>query len=195
MMRVFILISAFILFTHCGSKTEAPSKTYTEEELTTYRETGLQLAMTLQQTLGSHLKAAIESGGPEHALEFCNIRAIPLTDSVSTALNASIKRISDQPRNPNNRANNDEVAIIEAMKNSLAEGESPQPDLVVIGDKVIGYYPIITNELCMNCHGNTKSDISESTLKKLQELYPTDQATGYGIGELRGVFKVEMDGK
>ena len=47
----------------------------------------------------------------------------------------------------------------------------------------------------MQCHGGENAEIKDATLAKIQALYPSDEATGYGIGQIRGLFKIEMDGK
>ena len=79
-----------------------------------------------------------------------------LTDSMSTDLKAKIKRVSDQNRNPNNRANEEELAYIQQAKTLLGSGEIPDPRLVEKPHAMIGYYPIVTNDLCLKCHGDAK---------------------------------------
>jgi Protein of unknown function (DUF3365) len=58
-----------------------------------------------------------------------------------------------------------------------------------------GYYPILTNAMCLQCHGKPNVDISITTLDKIHALYPDDRATGYVVNELRGLWVVEMDKK
>ena len=48
-------------------------------------------ATEAQQLLGSQLKRKIAEGGPENALEFCNINAIPLTESISKNIMSALK--------------------------------------------------------------------------------------------------------
>lgn len=182
------LITAMI-FVGCGNKQEE----LTEIEQTEYLEKGQDLATETQKVLGSNLMKAINEGGPINALEFCNIQAYPLTDSMATALKAHITRVTDKPRNQANMANKDELTYIASVKEKLGAGEQVSPDISVMDGKVTGYYPIITNQMCMQCHGSENDQINEETLAKIKELYPNDQATGYGVGELRGIWVVEMD--
>lgn len=154
---------------------------------------GKELAQATGRVLVQNLIKAIGESGPERALEFCNIQAYPLTDSMSTVLNANIKRVSDQARNPNNRANEQELAYILQAKQELAQGKSLNPQMHQANGKNVGYYPIVTNQLCLQCHGKPNEDIQEGTLKKLATLYPEDQAKEYGPNELRGIWVVEMD--
>src|SRR5690554_2873040 len=55
-----------------------------KEELERYREIGIQYASTTQKALGQKLTQALSKGGAEHALQFCNIQAMPITDSMAT---------------------------------------------------------------------------------------------------------------
>jgi hypothetical protein len=53
------------------------------------------------------------------------------------------------------------------------------------------YAPIvIANPLCLQCHGTPEKDIAPATLEAIQKHYPKDQATGYQLGDLRGLWSV-----
>lgn len=158
-----------------------------------YLEQGKSFAMQTKAQLGKNLMAAIQSDGPAGAVEFCNIRAYPLTDSMATALNAEIKRVTDQPRNPDNQANEEELNYIRTAKSLLSEGMAVEPVVKDRGASVTGYYPITTNAMCLKCHGQPEKDINQATLDVLAALYPNDKAKGYGLNELRGIWVVEME--
>ncbi|MGE0636207.1 MAG: DUF3365 domain-containing protein [Bacteroidia bacterium] len=158
----------------------------------TFEKKGLRLAMSTKAILGKNLMQAIKQKEPEHAVEFCNTKALHLTDSMSAALNASIKRVSDKPRNKNNKANEQEEAFITKLKTLLANGEKPVAETHETADKVIGYYAIETNKMCLQCHGVKDKDINAATLSKINSLYPDDKATGYAENQIRGIWVVEM---
>lgn len=145
-------------------------------------------AAEAQQLLGSQLKKKIAEGGPENALEFCNINAIPLTDSISKKYQVNIKRVSDRPRNPENAANASELAVITTYRAMLAAGEMPQ-GLLKDGHY---YSPIVTNAMCLQCHGTPGKELSSAVDQKIKSLYPEDKATGYGVDELRGIFSIAL---
>lgn len=189
------LLIASLVLVGCNDKNEDTTKevSLTESERSDLKAKGMQLAGETQKVLGSNLIKAISEGGPVNALEFCNISAHPLTDSMATALKAHITRVTDKPRNPNNMANEHQLTYIASAKQELAAGNKIEPVINVVDGKVTGYYPIITNQMCMQCHGSENDQINESTLAKLKELYPDDRARGYGVGELRGIWVVEMD--
>lgn len=189
-----ILLIASSVLVGCNDKNEDTRKevSFTEAERSDLKAKGMQLAGETQKVLGSNLMKAISEGGPVNALEFCNISAHPLTDSMATALKAHITRVTDQPRNPDNAANDSQLTYIASAKQKLAAGKKVDPELSVIDGMVTGYYPIITNQMCMQCHGSEIEQIDKNTLAKISELYPDDEATGYGVGELRGIWVVEM---
>ncbi|HKK76404.1 MAG TPA: DUF3365 domain-containing protein [Saprospiraceae bacterium] len=162
------------------------------KQSTSYLEQGKQYAMATKAILGKNLLGAINKKGSTGAVEFCNTRAIPLTDSMQHVQNVQIKRVSDQNRNPNNRANADELAYIQAAKAALQNGETIKGKISERNGQMVGYYPIITNDMCLQCHGDPANDINPETLNKIQTLYPQDQATGYKSNELRGVWVVEI---
>jgi len=157
-----------------------------------YLEKGKEIALSTKAVLGKNLLTAINADGAAHAVEFCNTRAIHLTDSMGLELNAKVKRVSDQSRNPDNIANEDELSYILETKEKLQAGIEPKPKLTEAGNKMIGYYPILTNEMCLKCHGKPEVDINQSTLDVLSALYPEDKAKGYGLNELRGIWVIDM---
>ena len=160
-----------------------------------YAELGKKFALSTKSILGKNLKGAIKNKGTEHAVSFCNERAYFLTDSMAVQLHAGIKRVSDQPRNLLNQANEAELKYISESKIALANGEKLKPSVQEINGKMVGYYPITTNKMCLQCHGIPTKQIKLETLAQLQTLYPNDAATGYDVNQLRGIWVVEMDKK
>lgn len=49
----------------------------------------------------------------------------------------------------------------------------------------------IAAPLCLTCHGQPE-EIAPEVREKLQTLYPSDQATGYRLNDLRGAVSVAM---
>lgn len=165
----------------------------TVTERISYVELGKKYALQTKAVLGKNLKGAIKANGTEEAVSFCNSRAYPLTDSMSVELNVHIKRVSDQPRNPNNQANSQELNYMKETKTLLASGEKLKPQMNEIDGKMVGYYPITTNAMCLQCHGVVGEQINKEVSMTLKSLYPNDKATGYGENELRGIWVVTMD--
>jgi len=153
---------------------------------------GQNIANETKMILGKNLLTAIKENGTEGALEFCNVMALSLTDSMSIALNAKVKRVSDKPRNSQNQANEFELAYIEEIKKLKSSGGNISPQMNEKEGKMVGYYPIETNDMCLKCHGKITTDIEDKTYTKIKSLYPKDKAHGYLNGQIRGIFVVEM---
>ncbi|MHA7831962.1 MAG: c-type heme family protein [Flagellimonas sp.] len=164
--------------------------TPTEESI---EELGMKYALETKKVLGKNLMGTIQNKGVGEAVVFCNEKAYPLTDSMSTNFNARIKRVSDKPRNPNNKANAVELAHIETFKSTVAAGKSVEPILKEENGKVYFYYPIVTNTMCLNCHGTPEKEIAPEVLTHLSQLYPDDKAIGYGPDEVRGIWSIVFD--
>lgn len=183
--------SAIILLAQCTNQ-PTEQTTLSETERAAYLEQGQQYALQTQSILGKNLMQAVQTGGPAHALTFCNEQAIPLTDSMSAQLGVSLKRVSDQHRNPDNAANQAELAYIQRAKAAIGEGNVPAGEIQRRGEQIVGYYPILTNDLCLNCHGDPDEDITAETLQAINTHYPEDKAVGYRANQLRGIWVVEM---
>jgi len=199
---VILIMGGIITIVSCTENKVSKTSTNTDAEKIeatealmdiNYKEVGKQLAIQTKSSLANYLISSISEKGSEGAVEFCNIKAIPITDSMSVVLGAKIKRVSDLPRNPANKANEAELAYIKKWKESNGSGEQKQPIVSEINGKMVGYYPIVTNQMCLQCHGKAYKDINDATLNKINKLYPNDQATGYLENELRGIFVVEMN--
>jgi cytochrome c553 len=158
----------------------------------TYADIGLQYALETKTVLGKNLMGAIQMDGTEKALTFCNQQAIPLTDSMSVHFNANIKRVSDKNRNPNNKANEKELEYIEQFKKELATKKESVPVVVETDEQVYFYYPIATNTMCLQCHGNP-ANIEPIVLQKIKALYPNDLAIGYDENEVRGIWSIRFN--
>lgn len=158
-----------------------------------YSNIGLKYALSTKAQLGKNLMKAIAEDGTVGAVEFCNLQAIKLTDSMSVMHNAIIKRVSDKPRNPNNMANAKELGHIAVFKELVKAGSDIDPIVEEINDEVNFYYPITTNTMCLQCHGTPNEQVTSETLTALTALYPSDKALGYNVDEVRGIWSIVFD--
>ncbi|WP_310993891.1 Tll0287-like domain-containing protein [Aequorivita marina] len=153
---------------------------------------GMEIAKATQAALGKNLMGQVKKNGVIAALEFCNIEAMPITDSMATAHKAQIKRVTDKARNPENQANTTQLQYIEDFKKQVAAGGEVQP-IVIEKEEVTEFYaPIITNAMCLKCHGTPEKELESLTLNKINELYPHDAATGYSVNEVRGMWSIQF---
>jgi cytochrome c553 len=151
---------------------------------------GSEMAAKTKSILGKNLMQSLKKGGTVYAIDFCNTKAIHYTDSMSQVYGSQIKRVSDQPRNPNNQANKEELDIISDFKAQLSAGNNLQGVLKEDGEGYRYYSAITTNAMCLQCHGKKGTDITPETTAKIAERYPNDLATGYGLNEIRGIWSI-----
>ena len=94
--------------------------------------------------------------------------------------------VSDQPRNPGNRADRFELA---AMAWFRANPQAAQRLDAIVADNGVGYQlftaPIRIEPFCLKCHGDR-----EAAPPSIRERYAT--AYGYKVGDLRGVVSIRI---
>jgi len=198
MKKIILLLSAFsLLLFSCSSEVkDEKENNLTElnsESEINYLEKGMQFAMQTQKELGKNLMKQIKINGTASAVKFCSVSALKIVDSMQNVLHAKISRVTDKPRNESALANSEELKYIESYKQTLLKGEKPKPFTKEIGGKTTFYSPVLTNGMCMQCHGNEKDAIKFEVLTVLDSLYPTDKAKGYLPNQIRGMWKVEFE--
>lgn len=138
-----------------------------------------------KQDLQSALRAGLEQG-PEQAVSVCRERAPAIARSLSID-GVVVGRSSHRLRNPDNRAPAWVAPVIEAW---LEDGAAREPQSVALDDGRAGYVePIFMQPLCTTCHGR---QIPAALAARIASEYPLDRATGFEVGDLRGVFWVEL---
>ena len=94
-------------------------------------------------------------------------------------------RTSHRLRNPDNDGPDWATTVLEQY---LQAGAAFAPQTIVLDDGQTGYVePIVTQPMCLACHGAELSPVVQAAL---DTHYPADQATGFEVGDLRGVFWV-----
>ena len=165
------------------------STTVSDDELETYRAKGDQITDAAQSVLLRELTAAMKAGGPPNAVAYCNSRAQLIMDSVSEAEGVWVRRTTDRTRNLRDEQMNErEIEAFSRLRSALQEGGKP---ITMVDDEgmTIEYYrPILIKEPCLACHGTPGETIADETMEVIKDAYPNDQATGYKVGDLRGMW-------
>lgn len=198
-MRVVVLLFSVIaaMLGGCGSdqaEPEAASVDNTVDNTVVLRQAAAKVVGEFQQDLKSELMAAMQEGGAVNAIEVCHVRAPEIAAAHSREGVWSIVRVTDQPRRPEHMASEHQLNVMANFADSAhAEEMYTEWRTTEAGDSTFVYYqPIRIGGLCTNCHG-TQDKLAEGVEAKLTGLYPQDQATGYEVGDLRGMFVVTMD--
>ena len=175
------------------SQIENKDKNRKQDSTQSFAKRGKKIALATKKQLGKNLMKAISEKGVPYAVEFCNVEAMPITQKMEKKFNAKIQRVSDKNRNPQNEANEQELAFIEKFKLQIENNVEPSPEIVENKGKVNFYYPIVTNSLCLKCHGEPKKDINRATFEKINKFYPKDQAVNYTVNRVRGMWHIEFN--
>lgn len=197
-LKTFILyLGVLILVSSCGNnrtRVEQPPP----EEVEFIAPIGKKIAGNLFTTLKGELRKALEEGGIEQAISVCNVKALPLTDSVAlnSSFHVSIKRTSQRIRNPKNTPDEQEQLALDLFNEILSSGdELPEFYIQKITRKEAVEYnfykPMKMESLCLTCHGD-KYTMAPNASKLLSKYYPEDQATGYKEGDFRGLIRIKF---
>ncbi len=139
--------------------------------------------------LVKELKHALQEGGPVKAIKVCNIEAPQIGNTLSDENALQIGRTSLKTRNPNNKPDMWEQAVLEQFEERKQKGEElAKLEFYQETEEGFRYMKAIpTKGLCLTCHGEALSEPVKATLA---EYYPNDSATGFKIGDIRGAFTV-----
>lgn len=143
--------------------------------------------------LKGKLVEAIQIGGPEAAIGVCRIAAPAIAKEFSDAKGWSVGRTALKLRNPSNAPDSWERDVLLQFEEEIARGANPitlehYETTTKDGKPVFRYMKAIPAQApCLTCHG---SNVSNSVRATLADAYPDDQATGFGLGDLRGAFTI-----
>lgn len=181
--RLLALAPLLIILVSCLNR-PAENRNTTSSSDSVYLKLGDQLVAKTFDTLRNALTTAIGSKGFAYAVAFCDENAYPLTTYYQEA-GISIRRASDKPRNPQNKADSLETALLNEFRASRGTAR-----IVHTTTEVHYVKHILVQGMCLNCHGLPGKEIKPETLAAINERYAADSATGYKEGALRGLWHV-----
>jgi len=153
---------------------------------------GPKIVAEASAKLLAELTAAIAKDGPQGAIAVCSERAPQIAAETGKAHGVTLRRATTKPRNPKNAADAIERKTLETFATAIDAKQPPKPQVIAAenGAKVFHAPILLASPLCLQCHGNPERDIAPATLEALRKAYPEDQATGYTVGQLRGLWSV-----
>ncbi len=160
---------------------------------------GERLAGDLLEAMKGELMRAMEDEGPVEAMRICGGRAMEIAREVenSSERPVRIKRTSARYRNPENAPDAAELRALSLLEERPPAGVDGREHLVQKvrreGREYLRYYkPLTVGAICLNCHGE-RSRIPDGVNTALAQRYPDDLAVGYGLGDLRGALRIELE--
>ena len=155
------------------------------------KDRGRVIAAVTQKALKKELMKAVTEGGAVHAVSFCNVRAMEITDSSSLAETVKIRRIAKKFRNPLNEMDTNVANLYKGYILHWMNGGRPYATISWDDNgNPVYYYPINTGALCLNCHGKVGEEVKPEIAAKIAELYPNDQAMDFRLNDPRGLWEV-----
>lgn len=192
-MKKTLVAVAIALLMGCASEPKEPAAPPVDPNVAQARGIVKNFATGLQ----GELQAAMQAGGPTNAIAVCKDRAPAIAKSEQQKSGwQDVGRTSLKLRNPSNKPDDWELAVLRKFEERKAAGEDPTKieysEVVAAGGKKTFRYmkAIPTQEVCLACHGET---IDKATEAKLAKLYPKDKARGFKAGDLRGAFTMSKD--
>lgn len=145
---------------------------------------GAELLIPFKQQLKQALLDGLAEG-PDSAVAACKVEAPRIAAELSVD-GVALGRSSHKLRNPENAGPDWVAPILDAY---VATTGDLAPRSVSLPEGRFGYVePIVIQPLCLTCHGDVQDP---ALLEQIETDYPQDRATGFALGELRGVFWVE----
>lgn len=167
-----------------------------EELKAEYMQLGEQTVATAGGQLMSNLISALDSGGMEAAVPYCQLNASAIMDSVAD--NESIKKVrrtSKKFRNKANKASERDKNIMKVYEYAIKRGDSTKPILQLDpkNNQVLYYSPIFVQATCLKCHGNRDNGYTRANFDVINKHYPKDKAFNYNLGDFRGMWVVHLE--
>jgi len=186
-MRFVLLFIVLSFLFACSSKDQKDDVLQQQ-----YLQKGAEIAQLTQAELLKNVSQAMHKGGPGYAIEFCNLQALAIKDSLSRAHDCRIQRLAVKYRNPVDMPQSEtEKKQLNYYQQAFEKGQPLQPEVYQFDDHIEYYQPImLSKEACLKCHGTPGRDIAAVTLQKIKERYPDDRATGFALNDLRGAWKI-----
>ena len=143
----------------------------------------LEAKSDLFKQLSGRLMAALNTGGSAEAIDVCFSDAPKIASEVGRMHNVNIGRTGVRLRNSSN--------LPPDWAQPMVSANMETPFYAMLNDdKAVALLPIRLQPQCLMCHGPVEQ-ISDDVKRVLRKRYPSDQATGFQDGELRGWFWVE----
>jgi hypothetical protein len=168
-------------------------------EATEIRSIGERAISRVAYSMVNEAAKTVASVGPTQSLSVCHLKFLPSTGAVISDMPrvTALKRTSLRLRDPANAPDAADQAALDRVQRALEAGDSAPKILVQRVERTGSpaewrvYRPIGVLAQCLPCHGPT-DEMSDEFRAELKRRFPNDAATGYSLGEWRGVIRVSI---
>jgi hypothetical protein len=188
-----LLFSFPILLLVFGAGCQSEENPLTEAEKAQFTRRGQDIVKEVSTVMTTALTTSLADGGVGKAASYCSHIAVPMVDTLAARHGISMRRTTTKVRNPQDAPTGRETVILNQFAQAQSEGKELQPLVELIDPHTVAYYqPIIMQPLCLTCHGKLGETMTEENYSFIKYLYPDDQAIGYELGELRGIWSLQL---
>lgn len=186
-MRRALLAPCLLTTLACTRETHAPlDHAAVESAVDAAPGSAREAVGRFKRELKGALTAALAEGGPTHALAVCQ-REAPRLAAAASRPGLAIGRATLRPRNPDNLAAGWKLDAYHALEKATDRATATYS--VELPSGAFAYAePLVIDSVCLTCHGSVGNDVAAA----LHERYPDDRATGYALGDFRGIAWAEV---
>ena len=127
----------------------------------------------LQTNLTQVMSAGIAKGALLPTARLCNATYLPVTDSLKKTYGTQVRRLSFSGK-PDKPLTDAETQLMDAYNYNLEKKLPLNENIQKIGDSLLVFTTpvLISDEVCLRCHGKVGKDLAEADFKNLSEEFP-----------------------
>ncbi len=152
-------------------------------------EKGMLHIDTFMGSMKPTLKGLLESDSTHvTAMGACSSMARGMVDDYNRQINGvKIRRTALKYRNPKNKPDSADKMVMDEFMSK----QTFKPLVIELPNEYRVYKPLKIKQPCLLCHG-ARNDMSKEIVKMIDRTYPKDKATGFELGEFRGVVVADI---
>ena len=189
MLLLFTISTIVLFFQSCSNQHNQ------NQSIENHLAQGDSITKIAFDTLRKELMYAMSTKGTIEAIDYCKINAVNITSIYEEGKITSIKRAALKFRNPSNASDSIETLVLNKYIESKNKGETLTSQLIKQGEITHYFKPILLKNACLSCHGDPVKDIKPEVLSQIKKIYQEDKATGFNMGDVRGIWHVVFENK
>jgi len=162
------------------------------QDLTAYEAEAEQVLQRIRGTMMQELEKTLKIG-PKAAISVCHHLAPEIEKQIAKDTGWEVRRTGLRVRNEANAPDENERGVMLSfeMRALAGQGAEHLRSVRLIernGQKTVHFMQAVPMfGVCLMCHGKT---VAPDVVAEIKRLYPTDQALGYDIRDIRGAFSL-----
>ncbi len=157
---------------------------------------GETVSRGVQTALVRKLTAAIPAEGLVEAGRYCQQANLPGADSLGKAYQADIRRYRLRGELDKKGLGDKAFQVLDAYRYSAEQNQSIDPGVQGEGQYLLYTAPVtLDNAVCLKCHGQVGSDVSQADYQGLSGRYRLDSLVNYRPGQTVAVWLLRFERK